>query len=259
LLVVVEAQDGDISGIVVAAVLPVDDVMQIQPSRRAAALDGASSAVALHHQPARRRRDVRLGTLGLLGVERADVVRVARRTIDRGRRQLDLPPAAELPATPAVLADRDGDLVRRPRFGNSALGFEAAPAQDRQERIIIEVLAVLVGQRGPSLAQQRVGVGGDILERDPAQPELRGRSLIGRVAVTAAADQLLDLAQVLATRLIEPRVLVLARGHAGQLANRAVPERAVAERVFNLGQVAERACHSHAIARIARAITELAL
>jgi hypothetical protein len=86
LLVVKEACDGEVPWIVLTAVLAVDDVVQIEAPCRSTAGHGAPVMIALHHQAARRRRNVRFRTLGSITVERPDVIRVARRPIDRGRR-----------------------------------------------------------------------------------------------------------------------------------------------------------------------------
>src|SRR5262249_35216708 len=76
-----------------------------------------------------------------------------------------------------------------------------------------------------------------------------------RAALTAG-DRLLDLAQVLAARRVDPRALGVAGRDARQLADRRERELAFGERVRKLRHLVERERDPHAFLRSARAVAE---
>src|SRR5213078_1904350 len=106
------AQD-EVQRIVTAAISTMDDVVQLEPSCGAAAIDAATAAVAAPHQARDARCNVLIRPLGRRTVDRSEVLRVAHRAVDRRRVDRDLRAGAFLPALPAALAHRQGDLELR--------------------------------------------------------------------------------------------------------------------------------------------------
>src|SRR5213078_1108979 len=103
------AQD-EVRCIVTAAIGAMGDMVQLEASRGAAAIDAATAAVATPYEPRDARRDVLIRPLGRGAIDRADVLRVAHRAVDGRRLDRDLHAAAFLPALPAALAHGHRDL-----------------------------------------------------------------------------------------------------------------------------------------------------
>src|SRR5213078_2096704 len=112
LMTTATAQD-EVQRVVTAAVGAMDDVVQLEPSCGAAAIDAAAAAVAAPHEARDARRNILIRPLGRRTVDRSDVLRVAHRAVDRRWPDRDPRASALLPALPAALAHGDGDLELR--------------------------------------------------------------------------------------------------------------------------------------------------
>jgi hypothetical protein len=87
------------------------DMMQIESDVSAAAGNGAAVAVAGEHLLALARRHGRGRPLRRLGVQGAEVDRIAGSQLEHGRIYIDVTTAGELPGTFAVRALLESDLV----------------------------------------------------------------------------------------------------------------------------------------------------
>src|ERR1044071_4009369 len=96
-----------------SAVGAMDEVMDLESSRRPAAGHAAAAPVAPPHQAHGARRYVLIRALGYGAVDRSDVLRVAHRPVDRRMFDRDLRARAFLPALPAALAHRHRNLILR--------------------------------------------------------------------------------------------------------------------------------------------------
>jgi hypothetical protein len=159
-LVAGSAAEHEVQSIVAATVGAVNDMVQLEGSRRSAASYAATSAVATPHEPRDARRNVLVRPLGCGAIDRSDVLCIAHRTVDRRRVDGDPSTAAFLPALTASLAHGHGDLVPGAAGG---LGRRRAVQEDAaqlgDEGIIGQVGVVLVIERRAGLPQQREGLG----------------------------------------------------------------------------------------------------
>jgi hypothetical protein len=108
------AQQAEVRSLMASAVGAMDQVMDLQPSRRPAAGHAAAASVSAPHQARGARRDVLIRALGYGAVDRSDVLSVAHRSVDRRGFDRDLRARAFLPALPAALAHRHRNLIPRP-------------------------------------------------------------------------------------------------------------------------------------------------
>src|SRR4051794_744656 len=113
-----------------------NDVVDLQRARGAAAGDTAAAAIAPPHKPDRARWDVLVRSLGAGAVERADVLGIAQRTVDRTGVDSDLRARAFLPSALAGRTHGDGDLELRTagELGRHR-AVEDRPAQPRDEAV----------------------------------------------------------------------------------------------------------------------------
>src|ERR1041384_2315354 len=108
-----KAAQNDIQSIVTTIVRAMNDVVQLQASRRTTAVDATAATISMPHQPGDARRNILIRALGRGRVDRSDVLRVAHRTLNGRSVDRDLRASAVLPALPAALAHRDRDLELR--------------------------------------------------------------------------------------------------------------------------------------------------
>jgi hypothetical protein len=94
------------------------------------------------------------------------------------------------------------------------------------------------------------------VEANRRRDELRVRWIARPIAALAAGDRLLDLAQVLAARIVEPGALGVTSRDARELAHRAEVKLAASERVGDLRQILERGRDPHALGRLPRRVAE---
>lgn len=80
------------------AVDAMDHVMQLQAARGPTSGHAAATSIATPHQSRDARRNVLVGARRRIVVDRSEVLRVARRALDRGRAAGDLGTGAVLPA-----------------------------------------------------------------------------------------------------------------------------------------------------------------
>jgi len=95
---------------------------------------------------------------------------------------------------------------------------ERARGEHRDERVVVEIAAVIFFEHGARLAP-RCERGAIELEHDDVLLELRVGRLVGQIADAVSGDELLDLAHVLAARGIDPGHFGHARRDARQLAH----------------------------------------
>ena len=81
--------------------------MDLEAARGAAAGNAATALVAPANEPPLRRCHVLRGSLGVVCIERADMLGIATRAIDVCRRQLEPATTTVLPASTTSLAQRD--------------------------------------------------------------------------------------------------------------------------------------------------------
>jgi hypothetical protein len=105
------------------------------------------------------------------------MLRIAPRPIDHLRRHLDRAAATVLPPTLAHLTDRDRDLIPRALRLGALAAIEHAPAQRREQRIMIELLAGRVGNGDARIPQQRQRLAADLEPDDMTARTRRNRRL----------------------------------------------------------------------------------
>ena len=146
-----------------AAVGAMDDVVQLQPARGAAARQPATSAVAPPHEPRDAGWNVLMRALRGVAIEQSEVLGVAQGALDRRGADRELRAGTFLPTLLAARADGHGNLeLRAPGRLGSGRAIEHRAAQRGDERIIGQVLAVLVIDDGAGLAQEREGSGREL-------------------------------------------------------------------------------------------------
>src|SRR4051794_19708079 len=119
------------------------DVMHIDMTRSAAARHGAALAIAQHHEPTNFWRDVLCGGARLL--IRSDGLSVALGNLAIGLGDRQVPATAVLPSLLAPGAHRRQNLIARaPAIVGAGIAVEDRVAQRHDERIVIELGAVLV-------------------------------------------------------------------------------------------------------------------
>src|SRR5690606_19517233 len=120
-----------------AAIALVLNMMEIEPDAPPTSGHGAAVSVPRHHLLALAGRDGRGGPLRHGGIDRAEVAGVARRALDDGRIDLEVPPAAVLPGPLTVGALLDRDLVGR-RAGLVGVGpVVVRPAEHRLDHLVV--------------------------------------------------------------------------------------------------------------------------
>ncbi|HEX2688400.1 MAG TPA: hypothetical protein VHN14_17340, partial [Kofleriaceae bacterium] len=212
------AQEDEVPGIVAAAVYTVNHVVELEPSRRAAAIAAAAAAIAAPHQARDAGRNVLVRPLGRGAIDGSDVLGIAQRAIDRRRIDGDLRAGAFLPALAAAATHDDGDLELRAAGGlGRRRAVEHRAAQRGDERIIRKARAVFLIEDGAGLAQEREALGRE-LEPDRVRACLGVRRIVRPIARAMIGDELLDLAEVLAAGGREPRCL--GRGVATRVSSR---------------------------------------
>ena len=255
------AVEPEIARIVAATVGAVDKVMQLEPHRGSTTGSLAAAAVAAPHEADHARRDVLSRALRHVAVDRADVLGIAARAVERGRVDRDRRAGGLLRRSIAARAHRHGDLELRAagRFGaRVGRAVEHRVAQRRDQLIVVEERTVLAGERGADLAQAREDLGAE-LEPHHVRARLRiGRS-VGRVTAAMARHQVLDLAHVLAGRGVAPPGFSLRRRDPGELADGREREFAARERVGQHRQLTERARDPQPLLRDVRGVAEHSL
>jgi hypothetical protein len=182
----------------------------------------------------------------------ADALCIAFGTRDVGCIERQLRAGAILPALLARLADRRLDLVL---CAASLITTEHGVAQRCDQAVVVEALAALGLEDLLRLAQECERRRPNV-EANRRRDELRVSWIARPIAALAAGDRLLDLAQVLAARIVEPGALGLASRDARQLAHRAEVKLAASERVGELGQILESGRDPHALGRLPRRVAE---
>src|ERR1051325_2482093 len=140
---VATAQKCQIPQLVRATARLLDDVMDVEVPRGAAAGHRAAMMIAREHLLAHPRRHRRRRALRCRRLERADDPGVARRTLERLRGDVDLAPGAVLGRAAAIRALLVSDLVPGP-LGTGPRRDHGA-AQRLDELGVAELAAVLRG------------------------------------------------------------------------------------------------------------------
>src|SRR5262245_41735250 len=114
-------------------------MVKLETASGAAARDAAAAAVAPPDEANDTGWDVLSGAFGGSAVERADVLGIAQRAIDRGGIDRDLCTGALLPAALAATAHGDRDLEAR-TAGELVRGWavEHCAAQFGDQRVVVE-------------------------------------------------------------------------------------------------------------------------
>src|SRR5688572_4044557 len=107
------ARESDIPCIMRPTVRAMDNMMQFQIARRAAAGNAAPSTVAMPDQARDARRDVLIRALGDIAVHRSDMLGIAHRALDGVRADGNTQTTAILPSLTAAFADGHGNLESR--------------------------------------------------------------------------------------------------------------------------------------------------
>ncbi len=263
------AKHDQIVGFVRAAVLAMDDVMDVEVARRAAARHRAARSIAPHDEAANARRDVLPSACRLAAVERTEMLRVAQRAFEAGRVEWRREAIAVLPSRFAALAhgyrdlilrasgvalvDRIGGVVRR---GLDRCGrIEYDREQRIEECLVVEPATVAAFEHGLRLTIARVGRLIDF-EAQHAIDEHRIRRVGRQVAGLVAADELLDLLHALVLRRVDPLRFGLGRHDARQLAHGRKRHLGSRERLGEHGQLVERERDAQTLLRGTRAIPE---
>ena len=200
-LVAAKTQNSHIQHRVVAAVLSMNQVVDVEVPGCAAASHHASEVIAVEHLAADRCGDRRGHAGDLVALEIADVLGVAGQARRGGLvdRESFARPFDE--ALLARLAGGDRGLHGGPRHvvgRGGSLGHP--PAQDLDEVVVGEAVAVLLIERGPGSPPQRMGLGRDLDDHplgDPARVWLGVRF----IAALEPGHHLLDVVSGLALRL----------------------------------------------------------
>jgi hypothetical protein len=116
-LMTARAGQYDIRCFVAATVGTVDQVMQLEASRRAAAIHPAATAIATPDETRNARRNVLVRPFRRRTVDRSNMLRIAHRAFDRRGGDRDLRAGTLLPALAAALAHRDRNLELRATRG----------------------------------------------------------------------------------------------------------------------------------------------
>lgn len=189
----------------------------------AAAGYAAPAAIALHHGAADPRRRILLRAGRLRDVDPTEVDRIAASGIDRLWRQLDGLTTGLLPASLAVLAHGQRDLVRRSRSIILLRLVSSALRQERTHRrlediTVLDAMAQLRRKRGPALPVQRELLRLE-LEVHAVLDEPRIGLIRRSISRLAPRNHRLDLAHGLARRGLHPVNLGVLLDHPHQLAH----------------------------------------
>ena len=201
------------------AIDAVNEMVELQPSRRPTAKYAATTSVATPYEPRDARWNVLIRALQRRTIDRSDVLGIARGTLDR----------------------RDLEL-RAPRGLGCRGVVEYGVAQRGDEPVIGQMAAMFVVEHCVDLAQERERLGRQ-LKPDDVYAHLGVRWVLGAVAAPMVGDKLLDLAQILAGRGLAPRRLGRGRRDTRQLAHGRERELAVRECCRELRQGTECARH----------------
>ena len=216
-------------------------MMELDAAGRAATRDATPRAIASPDQANHRRWD-RLGrALGFVDIDRAEVLRVAPRALERLRLDRDLRAAAFLPRLIADLANGQRDGVLRASAGLAFIAAlaECGLAQREHERVVVETAAVFVAHRGARLPQPRERLRRQV-ERDPAGSHVGARRIARQVSRRTTCDELLDLSNVLVSNRGEPRMLGLRGRDSRELARGGEREITIRHRGLDHRKVTER-------------------
>ncbi|HWO24358.1 MAG TPA: hypothetical protein VNO30_36690 [Kofleriaceae bacterium] len=260
---VVEIADGrEVPQIVAAAAALVFDVVQIQPDVPATSGHRAAVAVPREHLLPLASRDCRGRPLRHRSIERTEMHGVAGGALGHCAVDFDVSPAAVLPRTLAVRTLLERDLVGgcvAARTAPLIATVAVCPAkQGRDQLVIREPLAVLLGSERVQLAPEIVRLGRD-LERERLAVQTRLGLVGGQVPGPVPGHHRLDLTQALAPRRLEPHGFSIGHGHARQLAHRRMRELALLQRLRDQGKLGYRAGHAKTLDRRARRVAQRAL
>src|SRR5690606_25163363 len=135
----------------------------IEPDVSPTAGHGAAVSVPRHHLLALAGRDGRGRPLRHGGIDRAELAGVARRALDHGRIDLEIPTAAVLPGPLAIGALLDRDLVGGRAGLVAPTGVAVRPAEHRLDQLVVcETLPVLLGSERVQLAPDVIPLGRDL-------------------------------------------------------------------------------------------------